>query len=203
LQIGTHIAPCPCDRLKHKKRVFFLSITTSICKDYTMQYIKFTGMIITSTIIMFVLMYLNTYAMPHIWFSETRGYMALYMGAGMAIIMLIFMWGMYKNKILNLLILITSIILFFASLYLVRSQTTIADDAWMKAMIPHHSIAILTSSRAKIADKRVQALANDIIKAQEREIKEMTWLIEDIKNNGIANSEQEAAARPVPSFSSQ
>ena len=70
-------------------------------------------------------------------------------------------------------------------------------------MIPHHSIAILTSSRAKIADKRVQALANDIIKAQEREIKEMTWLIEDIKNNGIANSEQEAAARPVPSFSSQ
>ncbi|HEY9041035.1 MAG TPA: DUF305 domain-containing protein [Rheinheimera sp.] len=168
-----------------------------------MQYVKFTVMIITSTLLMFLMMYLNTYAMQHLWFSETRGYMALYMGAGMAIAMLIFMWSMYKRKLLNILILAISTLVFCVSLYLVRSQTTIADDSWMKAMIPHHSIAILTSSRAGIKDVRVRSLAAEIIKAQEREIKEMTWLINDIKKNGIAESEQEAALRPVPAFNSE
>tara|TARA_R110001583_G_scaffold113010_2_gene263332 strand:- start:949 stop:1455 length:507 start_codon:yes stop_codon:yes gene_type:complete len=168
-----------------------------------MQYVKFTAMIISSTILMFFMMYLNTYAMSHIWFSETRTYMALYMGAGMAIVMLIFMWGMYKNKIMNIAIVLGATILFAASVYLVRSQASVEDGSWMKAMIPHHSIAILTSSRANIKDTRVQTLANEIIKAQEREIKEMEWLIADIKENGIASSKQDAAARPVPVFSSQ
>jgi hypothetical protein len=152
---------------------------------------------------MFIMMYLNTYAMSHIWFSETRTYMALYMGAGMAIVMLIFMWGMYKNKIVNIAIVLGATILFAVSVYLVRSQASVEDSSWMKAMIPHHSIAILTSSRANIKDTRVQTLANEIIKAQEREIKEMEWLIADIKKNGIASSKQDAVARPVPVFSSQ
>ncbi len=73
----------------------------------------------------------------------------------------------------------------------------------MKAMIPHHSIAILTSGRANIADARVQQLAKEIISAQEREIKEMEWLIADIKENGIASSESEASRRPVPDFSGE
>lgn len=67
-------------------------------------------------------------------------------------------------------------------------------------MIPHHSIAVLTSERATIDDVRVKELANDIIKAQRREIKEMKWLIEDIKKNGKATNEAEASARPVPKF---
>ena len=168
-----------------------------------MQYVKFTVMIISSTILMFIMMYLNTYAMSHIWYSETRTYMALYMGAGMAIVMLIFMWGMYKNKIVNIAIVLGATILFAVSVYLVRSQASVEDSSWMKAMIPHHSIAILTCSRANIKDTRVQTLANEIIKAQEREIKEMEWLIADIKKNGIASSKQDAVARPVPVFSSQ
>jgi peptidoglycan/LPS O-acetylase OafA/YrhL len=168
-----------------------------------MQYVKFTAMIISSTILMFIMMYLNTYAMSHIWFSETRTYMALYMGAGMAIVMLIFMWGMYKNKIVNIAIVLGATILFAASVYLVRSQASVEDGSWMKAMIPHHSIAILTSSRANIEDARVRKLANSIIAAQQKEIKEMEWLIADIEKNGIASSKQDAAARPVPAFSSQ
>ena len=167
-----------------------------------MQYVKFTAMIFTSTVLMFIMMYLNTYAMSHIWFSETRTYMALYMGAGMAIVMLIFMWGMYKNKIVNIAIVLGATILFAASVYLVRSQASVEDGSWMKAMIPHHSIAILTSSRANIEDARVRKLANSIIAAQQKEIKEMEWLIADIEKNGIASSKQDAAARPVPAFSS-
>ena len=164
------------------------------------NYTRFIVMIATSTLVMFGLMYLNTYALDHVYFSETRTWMALYMGAAMAIVMLLFMLGMYQDKRKNALILAGAAVLFAGSLYLVRSQDTISDQAWQKAMIPHHSIAILTSERAHIEDKRVRELADSIIRAQRREIKEMQWLIRDIEQNGKATTEAEAAARPVPKF---
>lgn len=157
-------------------------------------------MIATSTLVMFGLMYLNTYALDHVHYSETRSWMALYMGGAMAIIMLLFMLGMYEDKRKNALILGGAALLFAGSLYLVRSQDTISDQAWQNAMIPHHSIAILTSERANIEDRRVRELADKIIRAQRREIKEMQWLIEDIRKNGKATTDAEAAARPVPKF---
>lgn len=145
------------------------------------SYGRFAMMIVTSTVIMFGLMYLNTYALDHVFFSETRLYMALLMGATMAMIMMGFMWKMYANKKLNVGILGVSVIVFALSLYLVRSQATIEDTSWMKAMIPHHSIAILTSERAKISDPRVKDLADKIIKAQKKEIEEMKVLIEELE----------------------
>ena len=145
------------------------------------SYTRFLAMITTSTIIMYGLMYLNTFSLDHVYFSGTRAYMALYMGAVMAVVMLAFMWGMYKNTAANIAILLVSALLFAGSLFLVRSQQPIADVAWMKAMIPHHSIAILTSSRANISDPRVQTLANEIIEAQRREIEEMQRLIADLE----------------------
>ena len=164
------------------------------------KYTRFIAMIATSTLVMFGLMYLNTYALDHVYFSETRTWMAIYMGAAMAIIMLLFMLGMYEDKRKNAMILGSAVLVFAASLYLVRSQDTISDQAWQKAMIPHHSIAILTSERANIEDVRVRELADGIIKAQRREIKEMEWLINDIRKNGKANTPAEAAARPIPKF---
>ncbi|WP_371397428.1 DUF305 domain-containing protein [Fretibacter rubidus] len=164
------------------------------------NYGLFFAMIGTSTLVMLGLMYLNSYQFSHVRFSETRTYMAIYMGAAMAIIMLGFMLNMYKNKKANLAIFGGSALVFIAALFLVRSQVTVQDEAWMKAMIPHHSIAIMTSERAEIDDVRVKALANDIIKAQRREIKEMEWLINDIKENGTASTDAEAAARPMPEF---
>lgn len=146
------------------------------------KYAKFSVMIATSTGIMFDLMYLNTYQLDHIFFSETRAYMALVMGATMAVIMLCFMWAMYDNKKVNIGIVVGSIVIFAASLWLVRSQKTIDDVSWMKAMIPHHSIAILTSERAKITDPRVRKLADGIIEAQRREIGEMKNLIKDLED---------------------
>jgi len=169
--------------------------------DMKASYGKFFAMIGTSTVIMLGLMYLNSYQFSHVRFSETRTYMAIYMGAAMAIIMLGFMLNMYKNKKANMAIFAGSLIVFAASLFLVRSQVTVQDNAWMKAMIPHHSIAIMTSERAEIDDVRVKALANEIIKAQRREIKEMEWLINDIKTNGTAATEEEAADEKSPLFS--
>lgn len=135
-------------------------------------------MIIVSTIIMFGMMYLNVYSIEHVFFSRTRVFMALMMGAVMAIIMLLFMWKMYEHKKLNIAILTISLLVFGGSLFMVRSQKTVGDVAWMKAMIPHHSIAILTSKRADIEDPEVKKLAEKIIEAQEKEIDEMKELID-------------------------
>ena len=144
-------------------------------------YIKFSLMILTSTIVMYIMMYFNTYQWEHVYFSETRAYMALYMGAGMAVIMLVFMGNMYKKTKLNLMIYGLSVLMFAVGIWGVRSQATVDQVDWMQAMIPHHSIAILTSSRADIEDPRVQKLADDIIEAQKREIAEMQALIEALK----------------------
>ncbi|EOI7831111.1 DUF305 domain-containing protein [Enterococcus hirae] len=145
------------------------------------KYWKFLLMIGVSTVIMFGMMYLNVYSIDHLFFSRTRMFMALMMGAVMAIIMLLFMWKMYENKTLNKIILGVSVLVFAGSLFMVRSQTTVSDVAWMKAMIPHHSIAILTSKRANLKDPEVKKLANDIIEAQEKEIEQMKKLIEEQK----------------------
>ena len=144
-------------------------------------YVKFGLMILTSTIVMYIMMYFNTYKWDHVYFSETRAYMALYMGAMMAVIMLAFMGNMYKKTKVNLMIYGLSVVLFAFGLWGVRSQQTIDQVDWMQAMIPHHSIAILTSERADIDDPRVRQLADDIIKAQKREIGEMQQLIKELE----------------------
>lgn len=146
-----------------------------------MSYKRFFAMIATSTVVMFVLMYFNTYAFDHVHFSQTRFWMAFVMGAAMAIVMLSFMLNMYKDKRLNIGIFAGSALLFVAALWLVRSQQTVDDAAYMRAMIPHHSIAILTSERAQISDPRVRQLADEIIEAQRREIAEMKELIADLE----------------------
>jgi hypothetical protein len=151
-----------------------------------MTYGRFFAMIATSTVVMFGLMYLNTYALDHIFFSQTRMWMAIYMGAVMAIIMLAFMLGMYTNRRINIAIFAGAAVAFSMSLWLVRSQETVEDLAWLRAMIPHHSIAILTSERADISDPRVRALADAIIEAQRSEIAEMKRYIADIEANGDA-----------------
>ncbi|ARU17127.1 DUF305 domain-containing protein [Croceicoccus marinus] len=142
-------------------------------------------MIGTSTVVMFVLMYLNTYNVDHVFWSETRFWMAFVMGAAMMVVMLLFMWGMYKSTTKNIIILGVAALVFALGLWLVRSQSTVTDTEYMKAMIPHHSIAIMTSERAHIRDPRVRELAKNIIVAQRREIAEMKYLIADIEENGV------------------
>lgn len=152
-------------------------------------YSRFSAMIATATAIMFGLMYLNSYSLDHVYWSETRFYMAILMGAVMAVIMLAFMLDMYRDRAVNYGIIASALVVFAASLYLVRSQTSVEDVSWMKAMIPHHSIAILTSERANISDPRVRKLADEIIKAQKLEISEMKALIADMNGGPKATPE--------------
>ncbi|WP_040556205.1 DUF305 domain-containing protein [Psychroflexus gondwanensis] len=146
------------------------------------NYTKFVGMLAASFVAMYVTMYLNTYAIDHVYFSLTRFYMSCLGISAMAIIMYVAMRGMYQNKKKNIAIIVGSIALFLAALGLVRIQAPIIGDVlWMKAMIPHHSIAILTSERADIQDPEVKQLAKDIIKAQRMEIEEMKQMIKRLE----------------------
>lgn len=138
-------------------------------------------MIAVATLVMWGLMYSLVLETDHVWFSDTRFLMALYMGAMMTIVMLAFMLHMYTDRRKNTMIFAGAAIVFVVSLYLARSQRLVGDVAYMKAMIPHHSIAILTSSRAHITDPRVRKLADGIIEAQRREIAEMEGLIADLE----------------------
>lgn len=163
-------------------------------------YLRFGAMIVTSMVVMYGVMYLNTYELAHVRWSETRLFMTFLMGTTMAVIMLVYMRSMYSDNRVNLAIWIGSVVIFLIALFLVRSQTTVSDTAYMNAMIPHHSIAILTSERAHIEDVRVRELADQIIQSQRREIEEMNWLLNDISENGIASTRADAEARRVPEF---
>lgn len=160
-----------------------------------MSYVRFAAMILTSTVVMFGLMYLNSYALSHNEFSQTRMWMALVMGATMAVVMMGFMWSMYGNSRLNMGIMAGAVLVFAGALWLVRSQETVGDVAYMKAMIPHHSIAVMTSERAHIRDPQVRVLADRIIDAQIREIAEMKSHIARLEANPVPDN-----APDLPSF---
>lgn len=146
-------------------------------------YTKFVLMLAASFVAMYITMYLNTYELDHVYFSMTRFYMVCLGISAMALIMFFFMRNMYKNKQKNLGIIVGSVGLFLAALGLVRTQSPVVGDVlWMKGMIPHHSIAILTSERADIKDPEVKKLADDIIKAQKKEIEEMKVMIIRLEN---------------------
>lgn len=147
------------------------------------HYTKFVMMLLVSFIAMYIAMYFNTYEIDHVYFSLTRFYMACLGISAMAVVMLLFMLNMYKSKKKNIAIFLSSFILFASALTLVRTQTPIGDVLYMKAMIPHHSIAILTSKRADIKDPELRRLADEIIKAQEKEIAEMKAFIKRLQTD--------------------
>lgn len=145
------------------------------------KYTKFLLMLICSAISMYITMYFNTYQLDHVFFSWTRMYMTFIGIGGMSIIMFLFMQHMYKNKSKNIIIVLGSLFLMAVSTFMVRNQIPVNDVKWMKAMIPHHSIAILTSNNANFKDPEVKKLAEEIIKAQEKEIKQMKAMIKRLE----------------------
>ena len=165
------------------------------------MYLRFAAMIFTGMVVIYWVMFVGSWEWSHIQFSQSRVFMALTMGGAMGIVMLAWMLNMYKNVKANLIVIAASLLLLIGGAFLDRSQITVDDIAFMRGMIPHHSLAITRSERANIDDARVCELAAEISAAQRREIAEMEWLINDIQENGVASTAEEAAARPVPDFS--
>lgn len=163
-------------------------------------YVRFAAMILTGMVVMYFTMFVGSYEWSHVRWSQSRLFMAMTMGGAMGLVMLAWMLHMYRSARANAVVVVASLLLLAAGVVLDRSQATVDDSAFMSAMIPHHSLAITRSERARIEDVRVCELAVGISEAQRREIREMDWLIRDIRENGRAATPDEAEARPVPTF---
>lgn len=157
-----------------------------------MSWGKFAAMIGVSTLVMFPLMYQLVYAWDHVFFSISRLVGALAMGCVMAVIMLAFMWPMYRGNGIKAAVLVGAAAGAIILIAVNRSQSLVGDTAFMRAMIPHHSIAINNARNARITDPRVRELADRIIQSQTREIAEMKLLIADIDAHGSRGT------RPLP-----
>ncbi len=171
----------------------------------TMSWTRFVAMVSTSTAIMFVLMYQLIYSPDHAMFSVTRLVSSLVMGCVMAVVMLSFMWSMYRGKAVKIAVLLGGTAGAVILLTMNRSQTVISDVSFMKSMIPHHLIAINNARKAAISDPRVRKLADGIIQSQVREIAEMKLLIEDIDRDGKRGSTKlpARAAEVTPDMEAQ
>lgn len=163
-------------------------------KQMTMGWGRFAAMIVTSTIVMFFLMYQLVYSADHATFSLNRLLSSLIMGAVMTVVMLAFMWKMYEGQGTKITVVAVAALAALGLLLANRNQALVGDSAFMKAMIPHHSIAINNARKASLGDPRVRKLADTIITSQVREIAEMKALLRDIEANGERGSQ---ALRPV------
>jgi hypothetical protein len=164
------------------------------------MYLRFGAMILTSMVFMYWVMFLGSWEWSHVRFSQSRVFMTLTMGGTMGLIMLAWMLHMYRNTKANIAVVVVSLLLLGGGVLLDRSQATVGDVSFLRAMIPHHSLAITRSERFNVDDVRVCDLAVEISEAQRREILEMDWLIDDIDDNGAASTRADAEARPVPEF---
>lgn len=164
------------------------------------MYLRFVAMILTAIVVMYWVMFVGSWELSHVRFSQSRVFMAITMGGTMGLVMLAWMLNMYRSTKANIAIVVVSLLVFAVGVTLDRSQATVDDSAFMKGMIPHHSLAITRSERFSVEDVRVCDLAVEISEAQRREILEMDWLIEDIADNGPTATREEADARPVPDF---
>jgi hypothetical protein len=164
------------------------------------MYLRFGAMILTSMVLMYFVMFVGSWELGHVRFSQSRIFMAVTMGGVMGLVMLGWMLNMYKSVKGNIAIVVVSLLLIVGGTVLDRSQATVGDVSFMRAMIPHHSLAITRSERFDTDDVRVCELAVAISEAQRREILEMDWLIDDINENGAASTPAEAEERAVPAF---
>ena len=149
-----------------------------------MSWAKFAAMIATSVVIMFFLMYQLVNSPDDLKFSVNRLVASLVMGCVMAVVMLGFMWSMYQGRAAKVTVVLVAAASAAALIAINRGQMLIDDVRFMKAMIPHHSIAINNARKASITDPRVRKLADGIIESQVREIAEMNLLIDDISRSG-------------------
>jgi len=146
-----------------------------------MSYKKFATMMVISFIVMYIVMFFNIDRFEHFHNSLTRVYMALLMVAPMAVAMMLMMGKMYPSKKTNNIIIASAAVVFFIALAGLRTQTPIGDEQYMKAMIPHHSSAIMVSKHANITNPEVKKLSEQIIESQEKEIAEMDALLKRLE----------------------
>ncbi|WP_432497400.1 DUF305 domain-containing protein [Kineococcus auxinigenes] len=132
--------------------------------------------------ISFVLMYLLTFAQTrqwdHFYVNFANGYMTLVMVAPVAVLMLVVMWSMFKNKKADIALTAGFAALFVVAFASGRTQALVGDERFLKSMIPHHSRAILVCQESNTTDPEIEQLCREIVQTQRQEIERMQEILE-------------------------
>jgi len=139
---------------------------------------KLILMFTLSLVVMFFTMYAMIWVWGHFYLNINKVYMALLMVGAMGLVNLVTMYGMYKSRNTKYWVLAISLVVVLGSFILIRNQTGVGNRQFLKAMIPHHSSAILMCEKADLTDQAINELCDDIVATQEREIKIMQELLE-------------------------
>lgn len=140
-------------------------------------YKNFAIELLIDSIIMFFVMYSMVAFAKHVYLNSNNVYMTLMMVAPMALIMLVSMRHMYQNKKLNLVLMVGFAAIFIASTYAMRTQAGVGNAQFLRAMIPHHSGALLMCREANITDPEIIALCKQIEESQTKEIAQMEQIL--------------------------
>lgn len=130
-----------------------------------------------NALVMFSVMYVMIERFDHLYLNINQFYMTLMMVSPMVILMLFRMGSMYDNKRLNIMTSVVLGVVFVGSFFLIRTQTPVADDQFLRSMIPHHSSAILMCEEASITNPEIIDLCRNIVTSQEQEIDQMLQLL--------------------------
>jgi carbon starvation protein CstA len=138
-------------------------------------------MAVLSFVAMYILMYAMVDTIDNVYNNFNQFYMAGLMTAPMVLIELFVMRAMYQDKRRNILIIAISLIALLGFFLLIRQQTVINDNQFLRSMIPHHGGAILMCEQAPIQDAEIQGLCGNIISSQQSEIDQMKAILDRLQ----------------------
>lgn len=142
------------------------------------KYAKFLGMLGVSLVAMYFLAFSQIERPAHFQWSLSVFSISLSMVSTMGMIMVGGMWNMLPSKRANILLVAVFALLLLGAFTAGRIEAGVADDAFLRSMIPHHSRAIHMCQEASLADPEVVELCDQIIQAQREEIAQMERIIE-------------------------
>lgn len=128
--------------------------------------------------IMYVAMFAMIDRAGYFYNNTNMLYMALLMAAPVTLIMVFSMRHMYPDARINMAVGLACVLLTAGSFYAIRAQIGVGDAQFIRAMIPHHSGAILMCREATISDPELTQLCKGIIESQQREIDQMEAILE-------------------------
>jgi uncharacterized protein (DUF305 family) len=129
-------------------------------------------------VIMYAVMYTMLATLDHFHLNLNTTYMTLMMLAPMALLMLFTMRSMFPARKLNTAISAGAGLVLLASYVGMRTQAGVGDADFLRAMIPHHSGAILMCEEAALDDPRITELCSKIVATQEAEIAQMEEILD-------------------------
>lgn len=144
------------------------------------MYGRFAVELAVDFVIMYLVMYTMIATLDDFYPNLNNVYMTLMMVAPMAIVMLVSMRSMFPSRNANLAIIAVAAAAFAGSFYGMRAQAAIDDEEFLRAMIPHHSGAVLMCEQASLKDPEIIELCGQIVPAQQEEIAVMKAILERI-----------------------